>query len=111
MTEQAQHTPGPWTAVEYGEEGSGWWGVLQGAWDISHNRAAEPGVIADSKYSAMTPAENDANARLIAAAPELLRATIALQQALRRHPGNSMERGHALTLGAAAITTAEGSQP
>ncbi len=70
------HTPGPWTAVEH-EQASGergWWSVLRGAWDISHNQAAKPGVVADCQYSAMTPEENEANARLIAAAPDLLAA-------------------------------------
>lgn len=67
-------TPGPWRAVEHGEPGSGWWSVLSGAWDVSHNHAAEPGVVADSRYSAMKPAENAANAHLIAAAPEMLAA-------------------------------------
>lgn len=76
MTETSgrpQWTEGPWEAIEHGEPGSGWWSVLRGAWDVSHNRADRPGVVADSKYSAMSPAENAANAHLIAAAPHLYR--------------------------------------
>lgn len=67
----SKHTPGPWKAVQHGED---WWSVLKGAWDISQNGASEPGVVACAKYSAMTPEENEANARLIAAAPEMLEA-------------------------------------
>ena len=67
----AKHTPGPWKAVQHDR---GWWTVLQGAWDISHNEASRPGVVASSKYSVMSIPENEANARLIAAAPELLEA-------------------------------------
>jgi len=65
------HTPGPWQAVDHGD---GWWQVLRGAWDVSHNRAAEAGVVADAKYSAMSDEENAANARLIAAAARRLAA-------------------------------------
>ena len=53
------HTPGPWKVNKYG---GGWYAVLQGSFDISHNRAAKPGAIADSSHSAMGDQENLANA-------------------------------------------------
>ena len=68
----SEFTPGPWIAVKHDSDlTDDWWSVLRGAWDISHNRASEPGVVADAYYSAMLPEENAANARLIAAAPEM----------------------------------------
>lgn len=65
-------TKGPWKVLKHEHiHGDLWLSVINGAWDITSNGAAEPGVIADARYSAMSDEENLANAHLIAAAPEL----------------------------------------
>lgn len=70
-----KHTPGPWRVHKNSHiSGEQWLTVLRGAWDITHNSAAKPDAIADAQHSSMSDAENLANARLIAAAPELLEA-------------------------------------
>jgi len=70
-----KHTPGPWRINHHSHiYGELWLSVLDGAFDITHNGAAKPCVVACSRYSAMSDEENLANARLIAAAPELLEA-------------------------------------
>jgi hypothetical protein len=75
------HTPGPWEVCGHKHMNNDLWlTVLNGAWDITHNK--EPHVIASSKYSAMKPEENRANAYLIAASPELLEACIKAYEAL-----------------------------
>ena len=66
-----QATPRPWT-VEHPShvDDEHWVTIMQGAWDISHNRASQDDVVADSKYSAMSAQENEANAELIVLATE-----------------------------------------
>ena len=70
-----KHTPGPWNVHHHAHlQNEQWLSVLHGAWDITHNYADRPEVVADAKYSAMTDEENLANAHLIAAAPDMLEA-------------------------------------
>lgn len=91
-------TPGPWKVHRHSHaDGELWLSVVNGAWDITHNSAAQPGVIADAAYSAMPDAENEANAVLIAAAPELFEAlknaVHALQYCMNHHmPDDEMLR-------------------
>ena len=67
-----KHTPGPWEINHYSHiYGEQWLGVLNGAFDITHNGASKPCVVACSKYSAMSDQENLANAELIASAPTM----------------------------------------
>ena len=83
-----KHTPGPWLIHKPRHcDGDLWIQVLKGAWDITSNGASEKGVIADAKYSAMTDEENEANARLIAAAPDLLEALQRTLSWLTSYPG------------------------
>ena len=70
-----KHTPGPWKVHHHSHiNEEQWLSVLNGAWDITHNGASNPAIVACSRYSAMSDEENLANALLIAAAPELLTA-------------------------------------
>jgi uncharacterized cupin superfamily protein len=79
MNGTAKHTPGPWTVQKHHHAaGDLWLTVLRGAWDVTHNHASRPEVIADAAYSAMSDEENEANAHLIAAAPDLLAALRAM---------------------------------
>ena len=82
-----QHTPAPWKIIEHDHAaGDSWLSVCRGAVDITHNKPTA-GCICTSRFSALTPAENMANARLIAAAPELLAvAKECLNKSARVHP-------------------------
>jgi hypothetical protein len=60
----AKHTPGPWTAFELGKEDGTW-----EKWSIVHN-----GPLCYGGDACQGPIVSEANARLIAAAPELLEA-------------------------------------
>lgn len=72
---ESKHTPGPWKVIRHSHiNKEQWLSILNGAWDITHNGGSNPAIVACSKYSAMTPEENIANACLIAAAPDLLEA-------------------------------------
>jgi hypothetical protein len=85
------HTPGPWKVHKHPHiRNELWLSVLHGAWDITHNSAADPGVIADAKYSAMSDEENLANAHLIAAAPDLLEALKNMCDLMDRIHGDAM---------------------
>ena len=70
-----KHTPGPWKICRHNHrDGELWLTVVNGAWDLTHNYAKHRDIVADARFSAMSDEENEANARLIAAAPELLEA-------------------------------------
>jgi hypothetical protein len=59
-----KHTPGPWVAIEHkAVSNNDYIQILAGSWDIAHNR-----------FSARDWEEERANARLIAASPDLLEA-------------------------------------
>lgn len=92
--EQIKHTPGPWTADI----------------DSSHHRAVvrngmEP--LAEMWMTGKPQAEREANARLIAAAPELLEALDSLVSACEL-PGDHCEIEQALPAATAAIEKALG---
>lgn len=77
------HTPGPWKVHHYSHiNKEQWLGILNGAFDITHNGASNPAVVACSKYSVMSAEENLANANLMAAAPDLLEACKAAKKYL-----------------------------
>lgn len=72
MTQRIQHTPGPWTIS--GEEHAN---VICGAHFVVADVFPEA---SDMTTGAGTHEEAEANARLIAAAPELLAVCLALQE-------------------------------
>jgi hypothetical protein len=96
----SKHTPGPWTAEEAGR--SGCW--------IS--TPVHPFTIVDSiddecRHGAITGPNADANARLIAAAPDLL---AALKLAVQQNDHDMQMTGDELRICRAAIAKAEGKQ-
>lgn len=93
--EKAQHTPGPWRIVRDED----------GCFEI----ADENGLLIN-KTVARGGTTNRANARLIAAAPDLLEACESALIALT-NPGSENWRQTALTDIRAAIAKAEGRQP
>jgi len=79
---QAQHTPGPW---HYATKGPGLLGIYAG----------ERFAIASDLIAGIASADNQvANARLIAAAPDLLAALDFLTQAARTEPGMAIYAAH-----------------
>lgn len=81
---EAKHTPGPWAVA----------GRL-----IVSAKHGSIGAVDDGQPNV------EANARLIAAAPDLLAALKALYGT---EPGNSIERGQAIAMAECAIAKAEG---
>ena len=65
-------TPGPWR-IERDNSGEPW---VRGAWDLVVGEGRERMVLASRAPWSTRAAESDANARLIAAAPELLAALV-----------------------------------
>lgn len=75
-----KHTPGPWKAIEHKSVNlNDYIQILAGSWDIAHN-----------KFSARNWEEEQANARLIAAAPDLLEACQAALNDLYRQMDSQM---------------------
>lgn len=99
---KTEHTPGPWKSVIHeGVGGCDYIQILAGSWDIAHN-----------KHSARDWEEEKANARLIAAAAELLAACKAMYydiEVFQRNPGGHSP-GQSLLRAHAAIAKAEGGQ-
>ena len=89
---ETKHTPGPWDAIpDCPEEGSGDWYVVADNEDVLARGSSEP------------------DARLIAAAPDLLAALQWLaHEASCSDPSNSLLLGDALDKARAAIAKAEG---
>jgi len=113
MEHAQKHTPGPWIYFEQRHHGSAWnppddtYGCVKSA-----PRGYKDGfVIVNGCAPGGRSAEQKANARLIAASPELLEALEAMTQAFARHPGNADERHHAMTISRAAIAQATARQP
>ncbi len=98
-----KHTPRPWKSVIHeGVGGCDYIQILAGSWDIVHN-----------KHSARDWEEEKANARLIAASPELLEACRNLVSIVEQLIPDESVRGVAdvvLAQGRAAIAKAEGGQ-
>jgi hypothetical protein len=92
----SNHTPGPWKA----------------ATAFSENEPNGYHVISPPKWGSpdIAIADSDANARLIAAAPELLAACQFLADAAETEPGMSIYRAH-IEQARAAIAKAEGKYP
>lgn len=84
---EARHTPGPWEVVDYryGDRAAETWlGIIRGAFEILEERFQ----VGRIKYSSLPTEENWANARLIAAAPDLLEACKAVMECkFRIEPG------------------------
>lgn len=91
---KAQHTPGPWTA-NFGSREQGTSGAL------IRDRV---GIVAEAYPRNPSGTEQTENARLIAAAPDLLAAL----QAVDRADAYTHERGEALAKARAAIAKAIG---
>jgi 2-oxo-4-hydroxy-4-carboxy--5-ureidoimidazoline (OHCU) decarboxylase len=77
----SKHTPGPWKAQPR-EFPEGQW-FLEGQWEVVSTRKAER-LIAEAAPHIDSDSE-EANARLIAAAPELLEALISATRCLAWH--------------------------
>ena len=92
---QVKHTPGPWVAEDYAGAGSVPWYV------VPHDHK---GTIA-----ALTGLDAEANARLIAAAPDMLEALQALVSANNSTDGMAMRK--AWGKADAAIARATGEKP
>ena len=69
---EAKHTPGPWYLEEVGYSSSSYY--IRGSFDSGARHTIGKGAVAHIPRSTVNPME--ANARLIAAAPELLEALI-----------------------------------
>lgn len=100
----AKHTPGPWSARQ----------TRLGSWRIEGPRLASsshrlsPIVLADVlSHGQLPPGETVANARLIAAAPELLEALQKVSD-VYDGPGNNLEWFKAIQQARAAIAKATG---
>jgi hypothetical protein len=98
-----QHTPGPWYMVPIHQN---WVEICDGPGNTERCIIASVLSMADDYPAELPIAHRNANARLIAAVPELLRSLNAMVQAFVRHPGNHDERHHALTIARAAIAKA-----
>ena len=87
------HTPGPWCANEWGTDGE--WMPEEG-WAVQHLAVNEP-LFPDEAEEWVCLADNEADARLIAAAPDLLADVKRLRQAFliaTGHVGYGNHLGH-----------------
>ncbi len=93
---EAQHTPGPWKAVEAAYNPPGWLWVQNG-----------PGaLLADVHKNANIPLDaRNANARLMAAAPDLLKACKAVLAVHALPPGMKERHGVMAMVEAAVAQT------
>ena len=82
------HTPGPW--------------VIDPCWDILGNTDDGNGMVCQITTDAVPRAEAEANARLIAAAPDLL---AALQQAEQQLDYGQIDAAHRIIIAAIARAT------
>ena len=97
-----KHTPGPWTAGRKSE--SSRYDIIGGSIDDTDKKTVVGTFFGGFGYTK----QNDPNARLIAAAPELLEA---LKNLLWQHDNNAGQLcGMALQDARAAIAKAEGEQ-
>jgi hypothetical protein len=90
----AAHTPGPWVFVQDGLT------LVRGVSDDDCHQ-----VVADCASDFMTNAECEANARLIAAAPDMLKALHKMVNAVGSRPTISVDEADAIAK--AAIAKAE----
>ena len=73
MSSPRQHTPGPWSAVPY----------INGKIALEDDQGQGTIALVDTVHTIKDPREQEANARLIASAPELLAALAGCADALR----------------------------
>jgi hypothetical protein len=78
----SEHTPGPWTS-EF--QGNSTWDILCSSDILTHERRSEIVAIIEDRFGDNPRNEHKANARLIAAAPDLLAACKALVEAMHRY--------------------------
>lgn len=104
MTTNTKHTPGPWYAKDGHVFSSAGFDAVQALATSDHN--SHP-MVADCNKSNMTIAEADANAALIAAAPELLAALKEMVKVCEEEE-MAMGDGNAYPNAVAVIEKAEG---
>jgi len=94
------HTPGPWKVAEnlFGNTAS---------YEVYANVETKSGKGGYTRICQITPRDQKANARLIAAAPELLEALEAMVEMVEM---NGLGKRYALDLAASAITKARGEE-
>ena len=106
MTNKAKHTPGPWTITEDGRIQAP--NLDAKCWEQQqHKHIASAPFAADALTPITMGSERAANARLIAAAPELLAALEFITSAAETEPGMEIYRAH-LEQARAAIAKAKG---
>ena len=100
-----QHTPGPWKAILDGDRIWKRWDplVVSGLPDGGERRIATAFYLAD-----INPREVEANAFLIAAAPDLYEALLALMDAVRIDAMRDEALGHVVSACFAALRKAGG---
>jgi hypothetical protein len=96
----SKHTPGPWVAYEIAPEDPSW-GACE-IWPVENDREDDEGAVKPVATMVM----GVENARLIAAAPELLAAVQCLMGELMDLRG--MEQSHNFLKGARALSKATG---
>ena len=87
---EAKHTPGPWYLEEVGYSSSSYY--IRGSFDSGARHTIGKGAVAHIPRSTVNPME--ANARLIAAAPELLEALKEVTEILDEVLGFGTEPSH-----------------
>lgn len=101
----ASHTPGPWAALKGTEDESERWGVYQDTGPAKwHLATIENGAPGDTLKT------EESNARLIAAAPDLLAACVALVR-WRDGGGGNLQRDDVIAAARAAIAKATEGTP
>jgi len=98
MSEETQHTPGPWQRPDPNPYAV----TTEFEYDGTHTTVCQ---MQHGPYGVDTDEERIANARLIAAAPDLLKAAKTALDALNKHEGIPSEASDKL---ASAIAKAEG---
>lgn len=97
MMSESNHTPGPWAVCEYNNGITGEYG-LHGIFPENYDRSLKQQTPIVEKVWGSTLAESDANANLIAAAPDLrdaLAQAIPYFEELAKHLEASEMPGHA----------------
>ena len=104
----AQHTPGPWAFSRWNEYGDLRFYIAQADGAPHTPQLSDVATLIAETPSNEWQSIQEANARLIAAAPELLKA---LLMAVRQNSHDMLLTGEELRLCEATITKATGEQP
>lgn len=97
-----KHTPGPWVVLSFYKDGSH--PFIQSTTDINHPRY----LIASVQGNGMSITEQSANAKLIAAAPELLEALVQILGWRELRDGMEFPTERIEVIARAAIAKAKG---